>query len=345
MRIERLAAAMFPAYEDFLANRETALLYQSPRFLSLVCDLLRAEQRTIVATDGDSGIVGALPLLAIDGPYGKVLNSLPFYGSNGGIMAQHELAAAALVSAYNQIVAEPGVAASTLVTNPLDEVDYSSLKFDLTDERIGQFTSLRFADHHAEHLMASFHHKTRNMIRKAERLQVTVSPEIEMLDYVEDIHRENMLQIGGLAKPHRFFDLIPTYFRPALDYKVYVGRLDSEPVAALLVFYFNRTVEYFTPVVMEKYRETQALSAVIFKAMCDASRDGYHWWNWGGTWKSQEGVYRFKKRWGTQDKPYHYLVRLLNKQLFELEGATVLRTYPFFYVLPFSALAPPREET
>ena len=24
---------------------------------------------------------------------------------------------------------------------------------------------------------------------------------------------------------------------------------------------------------------------------------GFHYWNWGGTWQSQEGVYSFKNRW------------------------------------------------
>ena len=73
-----------------------------------------------------------------------------------------------------------------------------------------------------------------------------------------------------MPKSRRFFDLVSTHFRPDVDFRVYVTRLDGEAAAAVLVFYFNQVVEYFTPVVRKEHRESQALSAAIFKAMCDS---------------------------------------------------------------------------
>lgn len=90
-----------------------------------------------------------------------------------------------------------------------------------------------------------------------------------------------MAQINGIAKSDRFFNLIPQIFEYGKDYKIYTGFLNNEPIAALLIFYFNKTVEYFTPVVVENYRSYQALSLVIYEAMKDAVKDGYEWWNWG----------------------------------------------------------------
>ena len=51
-----------------------------------------------------------------------------------------------------------------------------------------------------------------------------------------------MADIGGLAKNDRFFDTIPDYFEADKDYRIYIAQKEGTPVAALLLFYFNHTV-------------------------------------------------------------------------------------------------------
>ena len=120
-----------------------------------------------------------------------------------------------------------------------------------------------------------------------------------------------------------------------------MASLCGEPVAALLLFFYNRIVEYYTPVVRKEYRNSQALSATIFRAMCDASNQRYSWWNWGGTWLSQDGVYRFKSRWGTKDLPYRYFTSVHNPAVLKSTPAELRAWYPLFTV-PFSALSSKR---
>jgi hypothetical protein len=306
--------------------------------MNMVVDLLDCRHASLLAIADDGDIAGALPLMETDGPLGRVLNSLPFYGSNGGLIGSDADARVALATAYNALVVTPGVAAATVIEDPLIENGGSGLRHDLLDERIGQFTPIEFQSAHAESLMGSFHYKTRNMIRKAEKLGVTVEIENDQLDFLVSVHEQNMAEIGGLAKPRRFFGMLTSHFRADTDFRLYVARLEGEPVAAVLVFYFNRTAEYFTPVVLKQFRESQALSAAIFRAMCDASRSGFTWWNWGGTWLSQDGVYRFKSRWGTRDLRYRYHIAIGNPDLLETRREDLLSGYPFFFTVPFSAL-------
>jgi lipid II:glycine glycyltransferase (peptidoglycan interpeptide bridge formation enzyme) len=108
-------------------------------------------------------------------------------------------------------------------------------------------------------------------------------------------------------------------------------------VAALLLFYLNKVVEYFTPVVDVQYRTLQPLSLLIHHAMLDAISRGCRWWNWGGTWAEQEGVYRFKKRWGTNDYPYKYFTSVYDPTVLSLPPRQLLHEYPYFYVFPFAA--------
>jgi hypothetical protein len=338
MRIEVLNPHLAERYEAFLMARSESLLYQSWRYQSLLLDLLGCRQQSLIVLNSHDNVLAALPLMAMDGPMGTVLNSLPFYGSNGALIGEDQAARAELLVAYRKMVQAPGIAASTLIENPLAPGGADGLAHDLTDDRIGQLTPLPPGADHEATLMRSFHYKTRNMVRKAEKLGVEVIVDNDAIPFLLSVHEENMREIGGLAKSKRFFDALPQYFRPDQDYRLYVANLDDEPVAAVLVFFYNRTAEYYTPVVRKEYRDSQALSAAIFRAMCDAAAQGYAWWNWGGTWLSQDGVYRFKSRWGTQDLPYRYFTSVHNPKILKASRAELLAAYPSFFTVPFSAL-------
>lgn len=343
MRIEVLNPHLADRYEAFLMARSESLLYQSWRYQSLLLDLLGCRQQTLIVLDSHDNVLAALPLMAMDGPMGTVLNSLPFYGSNGALIGDDQAAVAELLIAYRKMVQASGMAASTLIENPLAPGGADGLAYDLTDDRIGQLTPLPPAADHKAILMKSFHYKTRNMVRKAQKLGVEVIVDNDAIPFLLSVHEENMHEIGGLAKSKRFFDALPHYFRPDQDYRLYVANLKDEPIAAVLVFFYNRTAEYYTPVVRKEYRDSQALSAAIFHAMCDAASQGYAWWNWGGTWLSQDGVYRFKSRWGTQDLPYRYFTSVHNPNILKADPAELLAAYPSFFTVPFSALATKKE--
>lgn len=119
--------------------------------------------------------------------------------------------------------------------------------------------------------------------------------------------------------------------------------MDSAPIASLLVFCFNKTIEYFTPVIDKEHRSIQPMSLIIFDAFKDAATNGYNWWNWGGTWGSQEGVHRFKKSWGAIDKPYYYYTKIYDETLLSKTPAELLNDFPYFFVLPFDKLKSERK--
>ena len=80
------------------------------------------------------------------------------------------------------------------------------------------------------------------------------------------------------------------------------------------------------------------MSAILKTAMEDAGKQGYKRWNWGGTWASQTGVYRFKRKWGAVDKRYDYYIQLNDESMLSWSQEKILKSFPGFYVLPFSAL-------
>ncbi|MBX3662280.1 MAG: GNAT family N-acetyltransferase [Burkholderiales bacterium] len=328
--------------EAFLLSDSRSLIYSSRHYIKLIAHETGSTARWITVSD-ESGLRGALPLLIKNGALGPVVNSLAYYGSNGGVMTKGDDTEAKLaaIRAFTAFCEQADACASTLITNPLlgDHALYEThLPYDLRDERIGQFTVFPL-DQQANSLMRLFADPRPRNIRKAQRsgVQVTASQSSDAIAFLHATHDQNIKSIGGLPKRLAFFERIPELL-PADSWKIYLAEHEGKRIAALLLLYYNLTVEYYTPCVVEEHRPLQALPLMIYQAMVDAMKAGYRQWNWGGTWLSQGGVYAFKKKWGTTDIPYYYFTRVRSSAVRVATRDTLLREYPGFFVLPFSNL-------
>jgi hypothetical protein len=342
LRVVTLSPQWQDAYKHFLLSCETSLIYHSVEYRDFLEQIAGGEPEYLLALDDRDKICGALPLFFKTGAHGTICNSLPFFGSIGGLVGATAEARSALLARFNRRIAEPEIAAATVIENPLERRDNDDIKRDITDFRIGQVTPLDGDGDIADRLMSIFHQKTRNMVRKAEKSGIKVNVDNTAFGFLEKVHNENMAAIGGLVKPPAFFALVQQRFAPGHGRRLYVATHEGRTVAAALMLYFNKTVEYFIPVIRSEFRQFQPLSLIVYQAMIDAARDGYRTWNWGGTWQSQEGVYHFKKRWGTQDRKYTYYTRIKNRKVLMLSREEILREYPWYFVVPFAALQSPK---
>jgi len=152
------------------------------------------------------------------------------------------------------------------------------------------------------------------------------------------LHVQNMEAIGGTIKPLAFYNLIRENYKFGRDYTLIGAEYNGELAGALLLFYHNGIVDYHTPTIDVKYRDLQPNSFLIFQSMMSAIRSGYKSWNWGGTWKTQESLYRFKTRWGSIDIGYRYILDVRRKEIFESNPTTLLKDYSSFYTVPFNML-------
>lgn len=308
----------------YVLRSPASLFYANPRFVALVARQLDARASWLTARRGER-LVGLLPFLTKPGPLGDVRNSLAYYGSNGGVIQAEpdQEAWLALVRAFYAASA----CSATLIANPLqgdDEFYERHSGYTDRDERISQISHLP--------TMQLQDPRPRNL-RHARRLGVEVQ-ETRALDFLVEWHEENLRALGGKPKSRSFFQAVQAELEPG-DWRVFEGRWEGRPVAALLVFYFNRTVEYYTPVLIPEHRSTQALSLVIWEAMQEALSRGYEYWNWGGTWLSQRGVYDFKRKWGAREARYGYYTKVSDDTVRNRPREYLLSHYPGFFVVPF----------
>lgn len=322
-------------YEKFLHSREDSLFYSSCKYKGFLEDLLDCEANYIL-NDEQGKITAALPLMIKKGSFGNVINSLPYYGSNGGIIGQPQTNE--MINAFHTLANAKDSATSTLISSPFHN-SIEDLRSTVTDQRISQITDLKTNSDPESYLWSIIDGSTRRNIKKSQKEGVQVCVENEVaVPFLEKVHNENMLAINGKPKTKEFFEKFPSHFIPNRDYKVIVAKIDNVPVAALLVFYYNKTVEYFTPVIVKEFRDRQPLALILWETMLQGIKEGYYYWNWGGTWLSQEGVYQFKKKWGAQERTYYYSTKVLNEEIFHAPLQMLHIEYPGFYMYNFETL-------
>jgi lipid II:glycine glycyltransferase (peptidoglycan interpeptide bridge formation enzyme) len=191
-----------------------------------------------------------------------------------------------------------------------------------------------------------FHSNRRDAIRRAENFgfRIQIDNSRQAFHSLYELHKSNMIGIGGKYKVLKSFELIQDIFTPDEDFNLWIAKEKDKIVAGLLVFYFKDTVEYWLPASHLDYKKHQPLSLIIWIAMKDSIlRKRCRSWNWGGTWIDQKGVYDFKSRWGASDLAYNYYTRLFNKQkLPSQQFIHYTKQYPDFYVLPKKILEVPK---
>jgi lipid II:glycine glycyltransferase (peptidoglycan interpeptide bridge formation enzyme) len=232
----------------------------------------------------------------------------------------------------------PTTIASTLIENPFLEQGESGIVHCYADSRIGQWTSLSAGDADPETLLARIDSSARRNVKKAEAEGIFVEIDCGQMDRLRQMHQDNMRAIGGLPKEDSFFTGVARHFQPGQDYEIYVAKRDGQIIAGLLVFYFNRAVEYFVPAVDHAYRSLQPSSLILITALAEAARRGFKRWNWGGTWETQIGLHRFKRKWAALERRYCYYTQLNDDSILSWSRPRILKTFPGFFVLPFFAL-------
>ncbi len=315
---------------SFVENHNEGLFYYKPRFIKFLEKILSANSISILLKR--NGLIEAIfPLIIKKGVYGNVINSLPFFGSNGGILSSNEEAGITLFKYFIKYIRKFSPLSSTIISNPFE--NKISFRGPLHDFRIAQWTDLTKLNSYG--LPENSDSSVKRNLKKALSNNIKITQDQNSLFFLKEIHLQNMNAIGGKIKPDNFFEYIPKFFDYGKEWNLFLAKIDNNPIAALLTFQCSKTVEYFMPVTKVEFRNIQPSSLLLHHAMNDAKNKGFFRWNWGGTWLGQEGVYKFKKKWGAKECKYKYHVDIDEKKFNNLPLNKIIDEYPFFYLKPF----------
>jgi len=341
IRIVELPSALEAEYSKFVLERENISIYHSLIYRDLLSVCTGANAHYFIAIDNDNKIVGVLPSFVKDGKHGKILNSLPFYGSHGGVIGDDKDIAKELLQFLETFAEKERYLSFTINSNLYDSMIamyVSILKPTAIIKKTGQITLLPSSDKNIEEiLMSQFHQKTRNIIRKSLscNFEVLIMNNDQSFKALANLHTQNMISKGLIPKPALFFNHIQKNWIPGKDYNIYIAKKDDEIISGLLVLFFNKTVEYYCPATNLEYRNKNPLSLIIYFAMLDSVKKGIKYWNWGGSSVNQKSVYDFKKKWGTIDVEYFTFNKILKNHLLELNQTAINDDFNYFFAYPF----------
>ena len=111
-------------------------------------------------------------------------------------------------------------------------------------------------------------------------------------------------------------------------------------IGGLLIIHSPLTVSYYIPCTRTSARTLQPGALLINRASLDAQAHGIRYWNWEGSPSREDGVYRFKEKWGSVEGAYRIYVKAFRSlEIFRQLGKEHLaRQFPFYFVYPFDRL-------
>ena len=232
-------------YQLFLKENNHFLWYVSLEYKLLLENYLNANSLYLLIKK-EGNIVGCLPLMeSRNTPIGTIINSLPFYGSNGSFLVDKKVEKDEATEIMNLLlgsllsyVDKKNVSAVTLITSPFDihskEFLEDNFEFTFSDFRIGQITPL---PSNKNDLLTIFENPRPRNIRKAIKSGVIIrqSNTDEDFDFLASLHQQNIESIGGKSKSKLFFEsvkkLVPNdnYFYHLLKQKYDVTISNTKP--------------------------------------------------------------------------------------------------------------------
>ncbi|WDP89741.1 MAG: peptidoglycan bridge formation glycyltransferase FemA/FemB family protein [Desulfobacter sp.] len=331
-----------PGYEDFINGIHHRLLYHSRPWIRIMESII-GDTCQVISAHHRKRLCGALPVfISRDRGAGRVINSLPFFGSIGGILCQPgqiDKVGPGLFNALDGLAHDLGAATAMVNPGPFDP-DVSLHKKlwrpDFEEKRMAQV--LKLPESKSE-LLSLFHPAKRQNIRSAIAKGSTVRPfRMDDLDWFVDVHNRGMAAKNGIAKPRAFFHGIIDKLFPKGPFRIDVAEFQGIPFAGLLYALWGHTAEYLVPVYEPDRANLFGLPLLIHHAMARAVAHGIRRWNFGGTWNSQRGLYRFKASFGAQEKGYPYFIKVYDKRILSLDKGELMRYFPWYYSLPFDLL-------
>ncbi len=340
MQIELLDKIDHEEYKNFINDNPQSTFYQSSKHLNFLQNLLDCKPNFLTIKDNNQ-LKAVMPFFIKSSIYGKVINSLPFFGSYGGLISDNLEYGKKILENFNEYVHDEDILSSTIISNPFfDNSIYEKyFNFDVKDERLIQ--CIKFNNKTENEVWNLFEQRVRRAIRKCQKNNIVVlKNQIDENTFINfhKQHKSEMDSKNGRSKPFSFFDKLTKNFRIELDYDVFTASYNDKIIAHLLVFHHYPFTEYYMPAYDSNFKNLQAPSSLIWESIKNSISRNMTYYNFGGTWKDQPELYRFKRGWNTVDMNYFYFIKANIETIKDIDRNELIEKYKNFYVFPFDKL-------
>jgi serine/alanine adding enzyme len=251
----------------------------------------------LMAEDADGHLCGVLPLVWQKSKlFGSFLTSMPFLNC-GGVIAENRDAKEALVAEAISIAKQKGAGYLELRHRGNPELDLPT-----KTHKVAMILPLQ---PDSEAIWASLPHKVRTDIRKPIKagLQAAFGG-AELLDIFYDIFAKNMRDLGTPVYTRKLFSEILKALPK--DSYICVVRHQGKPVAVSFLSEYRGTIEAIWSASLYEFSSLKPNMFLYWSILGFAGQKGFRFFDFGRS-SVGSGTHRFKKQWGSQEVPLHWV--------------------------------------
>jgi serine/alanine adding enzyme len=277
----------------YVARHAEATPYHDPAWLRVISEAFGHEAYNLVVADSAGAIVGVLPLAHFSSRlFGRFTVSLPFV-NYGGILADDDVAAQALLDGAVAEVRRNGGAHL--------ELRHTVQRFTALHPRrhkVAMRLPLRAT---GDEQWNALDRKVRNQIRKAENSGARVAAGgVELLESFYAVFARNMRDLGTPVYAARFFAKVLDAFPDRT--RIFVVSVREQPVAASLVVWHRDTIEVPWASAIRDFNPLCVNVLLYWQMLRFAVERGLRVFDFGRSTPG-EGTFQFKRQWGAQPLP------------------------------------------
>jgi FemAB-related protein (PEP-CTERM system-associated) len=163
-----------------------------------------------------------------------------------------------------------------------------------------------------EAVLESIPRKTRYMVRKALKSDLSTRIQTTGLGAFEELYSRNLRKLGTPSFPSRHFQRLMANFREMIDVREVVS--GEQVVAAVMTFYFRDHLFPYYGASDPSYNAKGPNNFMYYDLMRWGGRNGYQTFDFGRSKKEGSGSYDFKAHWGMMERELPYEILLINRK-------------------------------
>ena len=310
LRVKECDPSSDPRWDRFVADHEDGHFYHSAGWLEVVTELTGHVPIALTCEDGTGRVVGVLPMVlrpvGVLNRRARYYSSLPHTPYAGPLAETGEVYATLLGAAAERVAHTPGSWLSVRSTVedlgqwlPLSVTTRTTYVLELPPPD----QPLRFGD-------SRNHGAIRRAVRKAARTGVRVRPaetESDLRAWYQ-LYLETMRWHVVLPWPYRMFVALWRALGPRGHVQLLLaeqeGRTGASLLAGSLFLRFGGRVMYAKNGRQQGQLAARPNDAIFWHSIHEASAAGYRYYDFGEVRESNEGLGRFKSKWGAQPQPF-----------------------------------------
>lgn len=316
-------------YQSIYEGSANLTVYQSPKFIEMLNQVVGGKKVHLTCHKHNA----AIPLLAKETSYGIVYNSLPFFGSCGGLIGGQTVCDD-LSKNISEIINRSDFASLNVVSNWYNEAEFKINNIEFNEiKRINTSKRLSALNGTSSNSMETYHGKTRNIVRATLKEGLRVVDLSNNFDTVVEMHFMEMKYKNRTPKPIPFWENLIKNNVSGIDYLIFGALLDANILGYILFLLDSnlKQIEYYVPCSTIEGRNINVNYFLLHESISEFARMRYETLHFGGTHLDQKNLLRFKERWGAESREYKYY-NTFNSSISKVPMNLLQLEAPFFFI-------------